>query len=54
MSNDKHWDNDEPITARTKIALKILLFMFKVLSPYRFATTFEKEIAAIQKDIEAL
>lgn len=53
MSNNE-WQNDEKIDARTKIALKVLFVMFKVLSPYRFGSQFEKDIEAIKKELDAL
>lgn len=53
MSKDE-WTNQEKIDLRSKIALKVLLIIFKVLSPYRFANQFEKDIAQLEKDIYSL
>lgn len=53
MSKDE-WTNQEKIDLRSKIALKVLLIIFKVLSPYRFASQFEKDIAQLEKDIYSL
>ncbi len=52
MANtDNNWDNDDPIDLRTKIALKILILMFKILSPYKFEHRFEKDLKSINEDI---
>jgi len=50
MTED-HWDNDAKITFRTKIALRVLLLMFKILSPYRFNHDFKEFVDALEKDI---
>lgn len=50
MTKDE-WTNDTPLDIRTKIALKVLLLMIKILSPYRFKHEYEKEFDAIAKDI---
>lgn len=49
-----NWENEEALDLRTKIGLKVLFLMFKVLSPYRFASQFEKDIEAIKKELDAL
>lgn len=49
--NKADWENNEPLGIRTKIALKILFVMVKILSPYEFGSKFEKEFDAIAKDI---
>lgn len=53
MSKDE-WQNNDKIDIRTKIGLKVLFLMFKVLSPYRFASHFEKDIEAIKKELDSL
>lgn len=53
MAED-NWANEKPIDLRTKLALKVLLLIFKVLSPYRFANEFEADIKALTKSIEEL
>ena len=50
----ENWANDEKIDLRTKIALKVLILMFKVLSPYRFAHEFKKDLEQLEKDIYSL
>ena len=45
----KEWDNEASLNLRTKLALKILLLMIKVIAPYQFATKFEKELEEIGK-----
>lgn len=54
MAKQEDWENDNKIDARTKIALKILFFIFKVLSPYRFAHDFEKELKGLQDEMDKL
>ena len=54
MGKQENWENVEKIDLRTKIALKILLVMFKVLSPYRFAHDFKADIEKLEKDIYSL
>lgn len=46
-----NWDNKEPIGIRTKLALKILLLMFKILAPYQFEHRFEKDLKQLSDDI---
>lgn len=50
----ENWSNDEKIDVRTRFAIKILFFIFKVLSPYRFATNFEKELKMLQDELDKL
>lgn len=54
MGKAEDWENDSKIDLRTKIALKVLLIIFKVLSPYRFANEFKKDLEALEKDIYSL
>lgn len=54
MSKPEDWENENKIDIRTKIALKVLLLIFKVLSPYRFANGFEADIKQLEKDIYSL
>jgi hypothetical protein len=49
-----NWDNKEPIGIRTKLALRVLLLMFKILSPYQFEHRFEKDLGKLEADINAL
>lgn len=44
-----NWTNEKKLNLRTKLALKILLFMVKVISPYQFEHQFQKELEAIDK-----
>lgn len=46
------WDNKAPLQLRTRLALRILLFMLKIISPYRFAHEFSKDLEAIEKLIK--
>jgi hypothetical protein len=52
--SDQDWQNQNKIDVRTKVALKMLMFMFKVLSPYRFEHQFKKDIDEIEKSIKEL
>ena len=54
MSKSEEWENENKIDFRTKVAMKVLLLLFKVLSPYRFASQFEKDISQLEKDIYEL
>lgn len=51
MSKDE-WQNNDKLDYRTKLGLKVLILVFKVIAPYRFASHFEKEISSIQKQID--
>lgn len=50
----ENWDNKEPIGIRTKLALRVLLLMFKILSPYQFEHRFEKDITKLEADINGI
>ena len=50
----ENWDNKEPIGIRTKLALRVLLLMFKILSPYQFEHRFEKDLTKLEADINAI
>lgn len=50
----ENWDNKEPIGIRTKLALRVLLLMFKILSPYQFEHRFSKDLEALEKDINGI
>ena len=50
MSQD--WSNETDLSYRAKLGLRVLLLIFKVVAPYQFAHQFEKEIEAIQKQID--
>lgn len=50
----ENWDNKEPIGIRTKLALRVLLLMFKILSPYQFEHRFEKDLAKLEADINGI
>lgn len=49
-----NWENEEAISFRTRIALKVLFLMFKVLSPYQFEHRFNSEIKALEKELDNL
>lgn len=50
----ENWDNKEPIGIRTKLALRVLLLMFKILSPYQFEHRFSKDLEQLEKDINGI
>jgi hypothetical protein len=54
MSKDDQWNNGEKIDARTRFAIKILFFIFKVLSPYKFEHKFEKELKMLNDEVDKL
>ena len=49
-----NWENKEPMGMRTKLALRVLMLMFKIISPYQFEHRFEKETADLQKLIDQI
>ena len=49
-----NWDNKDAIGTRTKLALRVLLMMFKILSPYEFEHRFNKDLTALETDINGL
>ncbi len=52
--SSEDWDNKEKISQRTRFGIKILFFIFKVLSPYKFERTFEKELKMLQDEVDKL
>lgn len=50
----ENWDNKEPIGIRTKLALRVLLLMFKILSPYQFEHRFSKDLSKLEDDINGI
>lgn len=48
------WENKSKIDVRTKLAIKMLFFIFKVLSLYRFAHEFKTDLEKLQKEVDAL
>ena len=50
----ENWDNKEPIGIRTKLALRVLLLMFKILSPYQFEHRFSKDLTQLEADINGI
>lgn len=50
----ENWDNKEPIGIRTKLALRVLLLMFKILSPYQFEHRFDKDLTKLEADINGI
>lgn len=46
------WDNQEKLNIRTKLGLRVLMLMFRIISPYRFAHEFKEELAALQKQLD--
>lgn len=54
MATKENWENEEKIDARTRFAIKILFFIFKVLSPYKFEHRFEKELKRLEDEMDKL
>lgn len=52
MSQDEKYSNQKPIDLRTRIALKILLLMYRTLTPYTYEHQFKAEINDIAKAID--
>jgi len=53
MSKDE-WQNNEKVDIRTRFAIKMLFFIFKVLSPYRFAHEFEADLKRLTDELDKL
>lgn len=51
MASDR-WNNENKIDIRTKIAVRTLLLIVKILEPYKFKHEFENDFAAIDKAIK--
>lgn len=49
-----NWSNEDKIDLRTRFAIKILFFIFRVLSPYQFAHQFEKELKMLEDEVDKL
>lgn len=49
----EEWQNKEKLDVRTKLGLRVLMLMFRIISPYRFAHEFNKELEALQKQLDA-
>jgi hypothetical protein len=50
MSNT--WDNEEPLSVRTRLALKLLMLMFKITAPYQFGNQFKEDIEKIIEELD--
>lgn len=54
-SMDEEYGNNKPVDFRTKLALKILMLMIRIIMPYRYEHQFDKqmnEIAGLIDKIE--
>ena len=49
---DEVYSNSKPLNLRTRISLKILLLMYRTLSPYEYEHQFKTEINDISKAID--
>lgn len=54
MSKNDNWTNDSEINQRTRFGIKILFFIFRVLSPYEFEHRYEKELKALEDEVAKL
>ena len=55
MSNEtqnEKYSNSKPLNLRTRISLKVLLLMYRTLSPYEYEHQFKKEIEDLAKSID--
>ena len=55
MSNEQQnekYMNAQPLNLRTRIALKVLLIMYRTLSPYEYEHQFKKELEDLGKAID--
>ena len=51
---DKEYGNEHQIDFRTKLALKVLMLMVRVIAPYRFEHQFDKHMNEISKMIDEI
>lgn len=51
-TQNEAYTNSKPLNLRTRIALKILLLMYRTLSPYEYEHQFSKEITDIARAID--
>ena len=51
---DKEYGNEHQIDFRTKLALKVLMLMVRVIAPYRFEHQFDKPMNEISKMIDEI
>jgi hypothetical protein len=51
MATDR-WNNENKLDIRSKIAIRILLLIVKILEPYKFNHEFSKDFEAIDKTIK--
>lgn len=54
LMGSTEWENENKIDIRTKVAIKMLFFIFKVLAPYRFEHQFKADLEKLQKEIDSL
>lgn len=46
------WNNENKLDIRSKIAVRVLLLIVKILEPYKFQHEFTKDFEAIEKSIK--
>lgn len=51
MASDR-WNNENKLDIRSKIAVRVLLLIVKILEPYKFKHEFEKDFEAIDKAVK--
>lgn len=51
MASDR-WNNENKLDIRSKIAVRVLLLIVKILEPYKFQHEFTKDFEAIEKSIK--
>ena len=51
MATDR-WNNENKLDIRSKIAVRVLLLIVKILEPYKFSHEFTKDFEAIDKAIK--
>lgn len=53
-SMDEEYGNDKPVDFRTKLALKILMVMIRIIMPYRYEHQFDKQLNEINGLIDKI
>lgn len=51
MASDR-WNNENKLDIRTKIAVRVLLVIVKILEPYKFKHEFQSDFDTIEKTIK--
>lgn len=51
MSTKQDWKNNEPLSLRQRLALKLLMIAIQIVNPYEYKHQFEKQWDDITKSL---